>query len=509
MSNGYNGNQQLKKVDEPIKWESKLIKEYEKCRDDVLYFGESYCKIISVDDGIIEMKAYNYQKNVLKAIDENRNVICRIGRQQGKTTILVIYLLHYILFNENKTIGILAHKKAGAIEVLDRIKISFELLPKFLQQGVLEWNKGNIHVENGSKIITSASSGTGLRGKSISCLFIDEIAHIPNNQWDEFWASTYPVISSGKKTKTIAVSTPNGLNHFYKIWMDAKSGGSSFAAVGAEWHDHPDRDEEFKRNTIEDIGQKRWMQEYECNFLGSSNTLINLETLESFVSMSQYKMKDNTHIYKEAKEDNQYFLIADVSYGKGQDYSTFSVFDISEYPYEQVAVYKQNDISPIMFPQVIAEIGKYYNDAFVLIESNDIGHITLNGLNYDIEYPNIISETVRDLGMRMTKKVKSIGCATLKDLLENRLIIINDESTIQELYTFVINKNSYAADIGKHDDLVMNLVLMSYFISTPQFEDLSISEKNYKNNMYVAQQQELMSFYTIGNMSDDSDEFSW
>jgi hypothetical protein len=507
MSNGYNGNQQLKKVNEPIAWETDLIKEYEKCRDDVLYFGETYCKIISVDDGIIEMKAYDYQKNVLKAIDENRNVVCRIGRQQGKTTILVIYLLHYILFNENKTIGVLAHKKAGAIEVLDRIKISFELLPKFLQQGVLEWNKGNIHVENGSKIITSASSGTGLRGKSISCLFIDEIAHIPNNQWDEFWASTYPVISSGKKTKTIAVSTPNGLNHFYKIWTDAKAGTSTFFPVGAKWNDHPDRDEAFKQKTIDDIGQKRWAQEYNCDFLGSSNTLIDVNILETLVS-KPYTTKNNTNIYKDVLPHHQYFLIADVSYGKGQDYSTFSIFDISEYPYEQVAAYKQNDISPIMFPQIISDLGTHYNNAYVLIESNDIGHLTLNGLNYDLEYPNIISESVRDLGMRMTKKVKSIGCSTLKDLLENQLIIINDEDTIQELYTFVIYRNSYAADIGKHDDLVMNLVLMSYYISTPQFEDLSLSEKNYKKNIYDIQTNELMSIYTSDDLRND-DNFNW
>jgi hypothetical protein len=507
MSNGYNGNQQLKKVNEPIGWKPDLIKEYEKCRDDVLYFGETYCKIISVDDGIISLKAYDYQKNVLNAITNNRNVVCRIGRQQGKTTVLVIYLLHYILFNENKTIGVLAHKKAGAIEVLDRIKISFELLPKFLQQGVLEWNKGNITVENGSKIITSASSGTGLRGKSISCLFIDEIAHIPNNQWDDFWASTYPVISSGKKTKTIAVSTPNGLNHFYKIWMDAKSGDSTFFPVGANWDDHPDRDEEFKQKTINDIGNKRWLQEYECAFLGSSNTLVEIDILESLVA-KPYTLRNNVYIYKDALPNHQYFLIADVSYGKGQDYSTFSIFDITEYPYEQVATYKQNDISPIMFPQIISDVGRRYNNAYVLVESNDIGHITLHGLNYDLEYPNLISESVRDLGVRMTKKVKSIGCSTLKDLLENRLLIINDENTIHELYTFVIFRNSYAADVGKHDDLVMNLVLMSYFISTPSFEDLSLSEKNYKNNIYDIQTNELLSLYTTGDLQDD-DNLKW
>jgi hypothetical protein len=323
-----------------------------------------------------------------------------------------------MLFNESKTVGILAHKKAGAIEVLDRIKMSFELLPPFLQQGILEWNKGNISVENGSKIITSASSGSGLRGKSISCLFIDEIAHIPNNQWDDFWASTYPVISSGKNTKTLAVSTPNGINHFHKIWMDAKSGSSTFVPVSAEWYDHPDRDEAFKQKTIKDIGQKRWLQEYEGHFLGSSNTLISVQTLESLAGNPTYEQKGDTRIYAQVKVNHKYFLTADVAYGKGQDYSTFSVFDISEYPYEQVATYQANDISPIMFPIIISEIGKYYNNAYVLVESNDIGHICLQGLNHDLEYPNLLSQSVRDLGMRMTKKVKSIGCATLKDLLE-------------------------------------------------------------------------------------------
>jgi hypothetical protein len=629
---GYNGNSQLKKINEAISWDKDLVDEYTKCRDDILYFASTYIKIISVDDGVIPLHAYDYQKKILEVIANNRNVVGRVGRQTGKTTIVMVYLLHYILFNESKTVGLLAHKKSGAVEVLDRLKMCYELLPKFLQQGIIEWNKGNISLENGSKIITSASSGSGLRGKSISCLFVDEIAFIPNNQWDDFWASTYPVISAGKNTKTLMVSTPNGLNHFYKIWADAQSGNSSFVPVSAEWDDHPDRDIAFKEKSIKDIGMRRWLQEYECldgntiirikkdnvvkkialkdiyhetkmlkinngydietpngfvpfkgiqkvlkegkviitlannknieaspnhqlmtsegwmitnnikignfligknfksavidikyltgqfeyydvvgvdtgefyandilshncNFLGSSNTLINLQTLENLVMNPHYKMSNNIKIYEDPIEGHNYFMTADVGYGKSQDYSTFSVIDISSTPYKQVATFGDNSISPILFAHRIAEVGRHYNDSYLLVESNDIGHLTLNVLNEENEYPNLINESVRELGLRINKRIKAIGCSTLKDLLENHTLLVQDEETISELYNFISFKSSFAAAPGKHDDYVMNLVLFSYYVTTPYFEDMTGLGQNYKDSMYESQMAEMMSFY--------------
>jgi len=471
----YLGNPLLKRVNVPYEYTEEEIKEYVKCRDNPIYFIKNYIHIVNVDKGLMKFELYPFQEKLVKGLYANRFSIVKCPRQSGKSQTSLAFMLHYILFNDQKNVAILANKGATARELLGRVQMAYERLPKFLQQGVVEWNKGSIELENGSRVLAGSTSSSAIRGYSFNLIFLDEFAFIQQNMAEDFFRSVYPTISSGHSSKVIIVSTPNGMNHFYKMWIDAVEKRSNYMAFEINWWDVPGRDEEWKKQTIANTSEEQFRQEFECEFLGSSGTLITPGKIAAMVMKEPLRRKDNLDVYEETLHDHQYFLTVDVAEGRGQDYSTINVVDVTELPFKQVAKYRSNTISPLLFPSIILQLANAYNEATVLIESNGPGGEVANILHYDLEYENTINESgvFNKLGHKMTKKVKAVGCSNLKDLIENDKLIINDLETISELSMFIVKGKSWAAEEGGHDDLVMGLVMFSWFSTQPMFKELN------------------------------------
>jgi hypothetical protein len=482
----YLGNKNLKRKDVKLGYTQEQIAEYLRCAQDVDYFCENYVKIVSVDRGLVKFKPYEYQKRMFKVFDDNRFTICKMPRQVGKTTGVVGYLLHKILFNENYNIAVLANKQVQAREILSRVQLAYEWLPKWMQQGIVEWNKGNIELENGSKILASATSSSAIRGQSYNLIYLDEFAFVPRNIQDTFFASVFPTISSGNSSKLLITSTPNGMNLFYKIWMDSVNGQNSYARVDVHWSDVPGRDEAWKEETIRNTSIDQFRQEFECEFLGSSNTLIHPSILSKLVYMRPIDHPHDVKIYKHPIKNHVYSITVDVSEGLGLDSSALVVVDCSTVPYEVVATFKDANISQLVFPTLLANIGKYYNDAAILVEIN-IGSQVVNILHQDLEYENVVMTRMSGkkgtligtagnqnrLGIKTTKITKRIGCANLKTIVESDKIILNDYDLVNELSTYVVDGTSYNAEDGHHDDLVMCMVLFAWMVSQNYFKDVS------------------------------------
>lgn len=486
---GYLGNLNLKRSGQDIEWTPDLVKEFMKCAEDPIYFALNYIKIVHVDKGLVPLDMYDYQKEITEKITNNRRVAVLTARQSGKTTTAGAIILHYIIFNEFKTVAILANKGDAAREVLARVKLAYEALPKWLQQGVEEWNKGNIALENGCQVLAGTTSSSAIRGKSVNFLYLDEVAFIEG--YDEFFASVYPTISSGDSTKLLMTSTPNGLNHFWKTCKGAKEGTNGYEFVEVMWDDVPGRDDKWKAETLAalDYDEQKFRQEYCCEFLGSSGTLIDGAKLKTLAYDRPLTENQGIIQYIKPIENHTYALIADVSRGKGLDYSTFNVIDISEMPYQQVCVFRDNYIGPVDFANFIYRIGQMYNEAAVLIEINDIGEQVSDTLLMDYGYENMLytqNQGARgkqissgfggkrlDNGIRTTKTVKSIGCSILKTLIEQDQLHLRDYNTIQELSRFSKKKGSYEAEPGCHDDLVMNLVLFAWLSDQDYFKEMT------------------------------------
>lgn len=488
-SKTYLGNHSLKASGVQQEYTEDQVKEYVKCAEDPLYFTRNYVKIVTLDKGLVQFQPWDFQEELLQTIHDNRFTIVKYPRQTGKSTTTVAYLLHYILFNPDVRVAILANKQATAMELLSRLKIAYEHLPKWLQQGVEEWNKGSIILENGSKIIASATSSSAVRGGSFNMLFLDEFAYVPANVADEFFSSVYPTISSGKSTKVLIVSTPKGLNHYYKMWVDAVEGRSEYVPVEVHWSQVPGRDEAWKEQTIANTSEDQFKVEFECDFVGSIATLINSNKLRTLAFKTPLEQTtDGLKIYEKPRPDRQYVMTVDVSRGQGIDYHAFTVFDVTAVPYKAVAVFRNNTMTPMVYPQMVAHVGRSYNDAYILVETNDIGGQVVDILKMDLEYENIMhtsnkigkgqelsggfgSSKVRP-GVRTSNKVKASGCSILKTMIEDEKLIIEDFDTIRELTTFIAKGNSFQADDGQHDDLVMTLVLFAWCISQAHFKDL-------------------------------------
>ena len=487
-SKTYNGNQLLKRKGVQIQWTHDQVKEFIRCSRDPIYFAENYLQIVHVDHGLIPMNLYDYQREIIEKITNNRRAAVVTSRQAGKTTTAVAVILQFILFNEHKTVALLANKGEAAREILDRIKIAYEALPTWMQQGVVEWNKGSVQFENGCKIIAAATSSSAIRGKSVSFLYIDETAFVEN--WDEFFASVFPTISSGNTTKILLTSTPNGLNHFYKTCEGAQEGTNGYQFVRVNWDDVPGRDEAWREETLQamDYDYEKFAQEYECQFLGSSGTLIDGSKLKSLVAHQPIIESNGISMYAKCIPDRIYACIVDVSRGKGLDYSAFQIIDVTQMPYQQVCVYRDNFITPAEYAEVIYRTCKGYNEATILVEINDIGEQVAELIHYEFEYENILFtesagrsgkrisagfSKMCDKGIRTTKSVKSVGCSILKLMIEQEQLIIHDFQTIRELSTFSRRRNSYEAESGAHDDLVMCLVLFAWLSDQAYFKDMT------------------------------------
>ena len=484
---GYNGNPLLKKARREIQWTQDMVQEWLKCAQDPIYFAERYIKIVHVDRGLIPIILYDYQKEIIIKLTNNRRVTVVTSRQAGKTTTAAAIILHYILFNEHKTVALLANKGDAAREILDRIKLAYESLPQWMQQGVVEWNKGSIELENGCKVLAAATSSSAIRGKSISLLYIDEAAFVEN--WDEFFASVFPTISSGETTKILFTSTPNGLNHFYKTCMGAKEGTNGYQFVEVPWQQVPGRGAEWQKETLGamDFDLEKFAQEFECAFLGSSGTLISGACLKTLVSITPVGERDGLKQYFRPEKDHKYVIIADVSRGKGLDYSAFQVIDTTIMPYQQVCIFRNNMVTPLDYAGVIHNVSKMYNSAVILVEINDVGAQVVDSLHHDFESELIVyTENAgargkrissgfgnSERGIRTTKTVKAIGCSMLKLLIEQQQLIINDHQTIFELSRFSKKGHSYEAETGCNDDLVMGLVLFAWMSDQQYFKDLT------------------------------------
>lgn len=460
------------------------VEEYVKCMNDPMYFGEKYVKLISLDKGLIPFKPYDYQKKMFKHFEDNRFSVVLACRQSGKSISTVIYILWYAIFHPEKTIAILANKGSTSREMLARITLALENLPFFLQPGCKALNKGNITFGNNTKIIAAATTGSSIRGLSVNLLYLDEFAFVENAA--EFYTSTYPVVSAGKETKVIITSTANGVgNIFHRIYEGAVNGTNGFKAFRVDWWDVPGRDEEWKQQTIANTSELQFEQEFGNSFHGTSNTLISTNTLLSLKSLKPIEVRNDVYYYAKPNPDGRYVMTVDVSKGRGQDYSTFNVMRIHDTYFEQVCTYRNNLISPMLFPDIIVKVAALYNNAIVVVENNDAGQVVCNHIYYDYEYENMfVSSAVKanGLGVMMTKRVKRIGCSNLKDILEMNKLILADAHTIDELTTFEVNGSSYAASVGNHDDLVMNLVLFAWFVSSDAFGN--INDMDLKSLLY-------------------------
>jgi hypothetical protein len=531
MADHYLGNPKLKKANITIDFSEEEIQEIVKCSKDVVYFCEKYIKIVSIDEGLMPYQPYDYQKNIMRTVDENRFVICKMPRQTGKTTTMVAVMMHYALFNPDFNIAILANKAATSREILSRLQLAYENLPWFLQQGIVEWNKGNIELENGSKIFASSTSASAVRGMSINLVYLDEFAFVPATVQDEFFSSVYPTISSGKTSRVLITSTPNGMNMFYKLWHDAEKGFNDYATVSVNWWDVPGRDEKWKEQTIRNTSEKQFAVEFECEFLGSADTLIDPHKLKHLVFENPKQFNESLKIFEEPIPDHIYTLCADTSRGVGNDYSAFVILDVTELPYKVVATYRNNVIAPVLYPKAIYNAAYAYNQAHVLAEINDVGGQVIDILHHDLEYENILRAQWKgragqvagsgfgggdsQMGIRTTPALKRIGCAMLKTIIENDRMIINDFEILSELTSFVANKRgtSYEAEEGRNDDLVMCLIFFAWLSQQDYFKELT--DIDIRKNLYKLNEQaledELVPFGFIDNGRDNSwdedDEF--
>ena len=539
---GYLGNPNLKPVGVQQQFTPEQVQEYIKCANDPVYFVEKYVKIVAVDKGLVPFEMYDFQKELIEILHDNRFVIGKLPRQVGKTTTVGAYLLHYVLFNQNMNVGILANKQSTAIEILGRLKMAYEYLPKWLQQGVIEWNKGSIVLENGSRVLAAATSSSAIRGFSFNCILLDEFAHIPTQIAEEFFTSVYPTITSGQSTKMFIISTPNGLNMFYYYWKGAINNQNGYKAFEVHWSQVPQypggplRDDKWKTDMISKTSEKQFAQEMECDFLGSSNTLISAEKLHTLVySKPMIRSKDGMNVYEEPKrrndeeeksQDHIYFITADVAEGQGKDYTAMSVIDVTQFPYRVVATYRNNTVSPLLFASVLRTVAKKYNNAYVLIEVNSIGMEVANILHTDLEYENIVKTAMMgrkgqiitegfgpvkkvQMGVKTSVMTKKIGCQVLKNLIEEDKLIVEDADTISEFTTFISKKQSFEAEDGHNDDLVMCLVLFAWATRQQYFKnltDMDVRLAMYQNEIEKIEDDMLPFGYFSDGFSEDIDQ---
>ncbi len=521
----YLGNPNLKKANTQIEFTEDNIREFLKCKEDPVYFANNYMKIVSLDEGLVQFKPYDFQEKLITNFHENRFNICKMPRQTGKSTTSVAYLLHYCVFNDSVNIGILANKAATARDLLGRLQTAYENLPKWMQQGIIAWNKGSLELENGSKILAASTSASAVRGMSFNILFLDEFAFVPNHIAEDFFSSVYPTITSGKTTKVIMVSTPRGMNHFYRYWHDAERQKNEYVPTDVHWSQVPGRDAEWKRQTIANTSEQQFKIEFECEFLGSVNTLISATKLRNLVYEEPLKRNAGLDIFENPIKDHNYIITVDVARGLGNDYSAFIIFDTTEFPYKVVAKYRNNEIKPMLFPNIIHDVARAYNQAFLLIEVNDIGDQVASILNYDLEYDNLLMATMRgrngqivgqgfsgkktQLGVRMTSAVKKLGCSNLKTLLEDDKLLTCDYDIISELTTFAQKANSFEAEEGCNDDLAMCLVIFSWLVCQDYFKEMS--DQDVRKRIYDEQknqiEQDMAPFGFISDGFEDMDSF--
>ena len=517
----YLGNPNLFKANTKQEYTEEQVIEIAKCMDDPVYFIQNYIKIVNIDEGLVPFHMYKFQEKMVHTFHNNRFSICKLPRQSGKSTTIIAYLLHQVVFNDNINVAILANKSSTARDLLGRLQLAYENLPKWLQQGVLNWNKGSLELENGSKILAAATSSSAIRGGSFNIIFLDEFAFIPNNISEQFFSSVYPTISSGKKSKVMIVSTPHGMNMYYKLWNDALNKRNDYVPVEVHWSEVPGRDDKWKEETIRNTSEAQFATEFECEFVGSVDTLINPSKIRMLSHHTPIVSNEGLDMYVRPEKGKDYVITVDVARGTVRDYSAFVVFDVSQMPYKMVAKFRDNEIKPILFPHTIEKVAKAYNNAHVCVEVNDLGHQIADALQFELEYTNLLmcmmkgragqilgggfSKRGAQLGVRMTKQVKRIGCTNLKTLIEGDKLIINDFNMIEELSTFVRRGQSWSAEEGSNDDLVMCLVIFAWISNQRYFKELT--DQDIRARMYEEQQNAIeQDMAPFGFLDDGTEE---
>ena len=521
----YLNNPNLRAANQHMQLTKEQVQEWIKCKRDPEYFIENYIRILDVDKNtLVPFKPRPFQKELINKINNHRFVIGKVSRQVGKTTAVGAYIIHQLIFFSNMQIGIFANKGEVAKGILEKLQKSYELLPLWMQQGIVEWNKHTCQFENGSKLIATATASSSGRSGTYNMIMLDEFAFVERHIADDFFTSVFPTISSGSTTKVVMISTPKGMNLFYKFWNDAIEKRNGYVTVEGDWRSHPNRDAAWKAQEIAIMGEEKFRQEHECEFIGSQNTLISPTKLKELSYSTPLSKTQCLSIYEEPHPDKIYMITVDCSHGQGLDYSTFSVFDCTQFPYKQVCTYRDKSIDPTIFPTYIYNAAKKYNDAFVLVENNDIGAAIVNSLHADLEYENIFStlsmgrggqqissgfKKGAKLGVRTTSALKKVACANLKSLVENNKLLIRDFDTISELNTFVADKQSFSAEEGSNDDMVMTLVLFSWLNNQPLFKDLTnvdIRKKLFEQQLNSIQEQ-LLPFGIICNGEPEPEQF--
>ena len=499
----YLGNPNLKKANVPTNFTPEEVEEFIKCSQDPIYFIRNYIKIVSLDEGVIPFKMYDFQETMVSRFHENRFNIAKLPRQSGKSTVVTAYLLWYVIFNDNVNVAILANKAATAREMLGRLQLSYENLPKWMQQGIIGWNKGSVELENGSKLLAASTSASAVRGMSFNVIFLDEFAFVPNNIADQFFSSVYPTISSGKSTKVIIISTPHGMNMYYKLWHDAERGTNEYLPTEVHWSEVPGRDADWKAQTIRNTSEQQFRVEFECEFLGSVDTLISPSKLRIMAYDDPVERNGGLDVYEKPIKEHNYTMTVDTARGIDGDYSAFTVFDTTTVPYKLVAKYRNNEIKPLLFPDIIVQTAKAFNHAYVLIEVNDIGGQVADIVQYDLEYDNLLMAAMRgragqvvgqgfsggkvQLGVKMSSAVKKVGCSNMKALIEDDKLMISDYDIIAELTTFIQKGQSWQAEEGCHDDLAMCLVMFSWLAVQDYFKELH--DNDIRARMYEEQRE--------------------
>ena len=524
MSNNdhqYLGNPNLHKANTPLEYTEHEVREIAKCMEDPVYFISNYIRIVSIDEGLVPFELYKFQERMVDTFHNNRFTICKLPRQSGKSTTIIAYLLHQVIFNDNFNVAILANKSSTARDLLGRLQLAYENLPKFLQQGVLNWNKGSLELENNSKIMAASTSSSAIRGGSFNIIFLDEFAFIPANIADQFFSSVYPTISSGKKSKMMIVSTPHGMNMFYKLWNDAVNKNNDYIPIDVHWSEVPGRDEKWKEQTIRNTSEAQFSQEFDCEFVGSIDTLLNPSKLRTLSHSTPIISSGGLDMYERPQKGKDYVITVDVARGTMKDYSAFVVMDVSQMPYRMVAKFRDNEIKPILFPHTIEKVARQYNKAYVCVEVNDIGHQVADALQFELEYDNLMmcmmkgragqilgggfSKKGSQMGVKMTKQVKRVGCTNLKSLIESDKLLVNDFNIIEELSTFIRKGHSFQAEEGNTDDLVMCLVIFAWLSNQRYFKELT--DQDVRARMYEDQanaiEQDMAPF---GFMNDGIDD---
>lgn len=510
---------------------------YLECADTHIVFREDHSEVFVQDllpndviigenglEKVISVTKTDRKENMYDLTVGGDHTFYAEGLLHHNTTTSAAYILWYALFNDLKTNAVLANKQSTAFEIMDRIKFGYEELPKFIQQGVKVYNRSSIVLENGSQIFGAATSKSAIRGRTINgVLMLDEFAFLMANQAEDFFTAVFPTLSASKESKLLISSTPCGFNFFYKIWNEAEKGENGFFAVKALWFEHPERDQKWYEEQLAALGELKAAQEISCNFNGSSMTLLNGSSLSSLSYSNPIQLfKDKYQglkLYKLSEPNRHYVMTVDVSRGRHLDASTFLIIDVTTQPYTIAASYSNNEVAPLMYAAILHTMAKQYNDAYILVEINDIGGQVAESLHYDFEYENMFWTKSGDVlgkkgadpypGIRTTKKTKRIGCANLKDMVEKQNFLINDFQLIQELSTFVQSTSgSYEADEGFHDDMVMCGVLFAWLASQVWFKDLT--DQDMRQEMYANQlatiEEELTPFGFIANAANDMQE---